>query len=112
MSDTNPLGRAVTTAEGVATLVLGAAVSALSAIDPSTLPHSLAAVVAGGLSVALLAQRMVIKVSAIKALGVDPVKYLEHELLGEAEAAPVAPDLTPNRSGPAPVLPVVVTPGA
>lgn len=108
MSQTNPLGRAFTTTEGVATLVLGTAVSALSAIDPSTLPHSVAGIIAGALSVALLAQRAVIKVAAIKQLGVDPVQYLEHELLGEASAAPVTPDLTPDRSGPAPV--VVSTP--
>lgn len=95
MPDSNPLGRAFTTTEGVATLVLGTAVSALSAIDPSTLPHKYAAVVASGLSVALLAQRAVIKVTAIKELGIDPIQYLEHELLGEAKAAPVEPVVAP-----------------
>lgn len=92
MPQTNPLGKAFTTTEGVAAIVLGTAVSALSAIDPSTLPHSVAAIVAGALSVALLLQRGLIKVAAIKQLGVDPLGYLEKELLGEAEAAPATPD--------------------
>lgn len=92
MSQTTPLGRTFQSTEGILTIVVGTAVGALSGIDPSTLPHGVAAVVTGGLSVALLAQRGLIKVAAIKQLGMDPLSYIEHELLGEAEKAPVTPD--------------------
>lgn len=88
---TTPLARTFKTTEGVATLVVGTAVSALSGVDPSTLPHSVAAVVAGALSLGLLAQRGLIKIAAIKALGVDPIGYIKHELLDEAEAASDVP---------------------
>lgn len=93
---TTPLGKAVTTTEGVATIVLGACVATFSALNHSALPPKYASIVDGGLTVALMLQRGVLKLGAIKQLGVDPVGYLEGELVKEAEASG---DGTPTQPG-------------
>lgn len=96
---TNPLSRTFQTTEGILVIVTDAVVGATAAIDPHLLGPKWAAIVIGVQHVALLAQRGLVKVAALQATGVDPIVWIEHELLGEAEAAPVvepAPAPTPH----------------
>lgn len=88
MSQSDPLARAWKTTEGVVTVGLGTLIGALSAIDPSTLPHKYAVIVTGALAITLQVSRSWVKANA-SATAVYQAADPQAVLLAEAEAAPV-----------------------
>jgi uncharacterized membrane protein (Fun14 family) len=95
VKQTTPLAKAYTTTEGILVIVSDAVLGACAALDPHVLPPKIAGIVVGVQHVALLAQRGVIKVNALKQVqGVlsssDPVKSVEDLLLADINAAPKA----------------------
>jgi hypothetical protein len=90
MSQTNPLARTWKTTEGVVTIGLGTAVSVVSGVDPSTLPHKWAAAYAVVLAVVLQLSRSWVKAnSAATALYQSPDN--QAALLAEANEAAADP---------------------
>lgn len=63
---TTPLAKSIRTLEGQLVTISNVAAVALSAVDPTTLPHKWAAAVVAVQNIALLAQRGFIKVKASK----------------------------------------------
>lgn len=92
---TSPLAKAIHTLEGKLIVASEAVMAIVAFFDPSKLPPKTAAIVIGASNIALLVQRGVIKVQAMKWLNnivdsPDPVKTAEEELFGEVNA-PISP---------------------
>lgn len=92
-TQTTPLAKAITTLEGQLVLATNVVLGAAAATNPQSLPPKYAAIVAGATNIALLVQRMVIKVKASPTItsvlnSPDALKAIEADLLGTKAAKP------------------------
>ena len=99
---TTPLAKAITTTEGILTILINAVLGLAAFVPTHGLNPTVAAVVSGATTVALTAQRGLVKAKALQA---TPVA--QELLSGQYVAAPIEPD-----PAVAPVAPVAPTPPA
>lgn len=101
---TSPLAKAITTTEGILTIVFNAVIAAAAVIPSHGLNPTVAAVVSAASVVALTGQRGLIKAKALQAtpLGEKVIEDVSNQLSGQVVEAPIEPPAAPAPAQAAP----------